>query len=203
LISGESGGLDAVLWLVRHGQTDWNLEGRYMGQTDLPLNQNGITQAYQIAPFFDGRPIAAIYSSDMLRALQTASILSEHIGIPIQRDKRLREINQGELEGQPFPVIRIKYPEFLQARERTPLSARPPGGETIWEVARRVYQAADEITSRHPGKEIIVISHGLSLATLLVHANGESLAVAFNRIPENAQPIRVVWKVSPDGNLNG
>lgn len=182
------------LWLVRHGQTDWNLEGRYQGQTDLPLNANGLLQAREVARFFTGKKIAAIYSSDLQRALQTANAIASLTGVPVQVDQRLREINQGELEGQLYSVIKVKYPELILMRGRDPLHARPPGGETVWEVAQRVYQAIDEISARHAGDEVVIVSHGLSLATILVHSAGVPLGNAFKYIPDNAAPLKVEWR---------
>ncbi len=167
-----------------------------MGQTDLPLNQNGLEQAKEVARVFTGKEISAIYSSNLQRALQTAAAISDWIGIPVQVDERLREINQGELEGQLYPVIKVKYPELVLTRSRDPLHARPPGGETVWEVAQRVYKAVDEIAARHTGKEVAIVAHGLSLATILVRAAGESLGSVFNKIPDNALPLKVEWKVN-------
>lgn len=182
------------LWLVRHGQTDWNLEGRYQGQTDLPLNANGLIQAQETARFFLDKQITAIYSSDLQRAFQTASAIASLSGIAVKIDQRLREINQGELEGQLFSVIKVKYPELVLMRERDPLHARPPGGETIWEVAQRVYQAIDEISEQHTGEEVVIVSHGLALATILVKSSGAPLGSAFKYIPDNAAPVKVEWQ---------
>lgn len=182
------------LWLVRHGQTDWNLEGRYQGQADLPLNTNGLLQAKEVAQFFIRKQIAAIYSSDLQRAFQTASAISNLTGVPVQVDQRLREINQGILEGQLFSIIKVKYPELMLMRRSDPLHARPPGGETVWEVAKRVYQVVNEISTQYAEQEVVIVSHGLSLATLLVHSAGAPLENAFKYIPDNAAPLMVEWR---------
>ena len=87
------------IWIVRHGQTDWNVEGRYQGQADRPLNAVGLAQAQQAAEQLRGRDFAAIYSSDLQRARVTAEIIAGQLGLPVQVDRRLREVNQGEWEG--------------------------------------------------------------------------------------------------------
>lgn len=183
-----------TLWLVRHGQTDWNLEGKFQGQTDQPLNSNGLSQAKKVAGFFIGKNIAAIYSSHLKRALQTARFISDVLQIPVQKDTRLQEINQGILEGQTFTVIKEKYPEVFLGRKIDPLHNHPPGGESLWQVAQRVTKAVNEIATKHPGKEVVIVSHGIALATLIVRCRSVSLSSAYEYIPDNAQPIKLEWR---------
>jgi broad specificity phosphatase PhoE len=99
------------LILIRRGQTDWNLAGRYQGQSDLPLNQHGREQALQIARSLDGTGLSAIYASDLARARDTAQILARAAGLKVQLDPWLREINQGEWEGMLFAEIQARYPQ--------------------------------------------------------------------------------------------
>ncbi|MFN7034736.1 MAG: histidine phosphatase family protein [Bellilinea sp.] len=185
------------LWLVRHGQTDWNVEGRYQGQADMPLNEFGIKQAQDLAEKLRNVNFAAIYSSDLQRALSTAKILAG--GREVSIDPRLREINQGEWEGQLFDVIRQRYANFFENRLENPLESRPPGGESLKEVAERVKSCVDEITSHHPGERVLIVSHGLVIATLITASRGIPLSKAFELIPDNAEPSIVIWP--PD--LNG
>ena len=120
------------LLLIRHGQTDWNLEGKYTGQADIPLNETGRAQAHDAAELMRRRPVDAIFSSDLVRALETAAIVAgkSESGVNIQTDVRLREINQGVWEGMHFDEIKRRYGAELAAREAQPLDFAAPKGST-------------------------------------------------------------------------
>jgi broad specificity phosphatase PhoE len=182
------------LCLIRHGQTDWNLEGRYQGQSDVLLNEAGRLQARQLAERLVGQELLSIYSSDLRRARDTAMILARRLLLPVYVDTRLREINQGDWEGQKVEVIRARYTKLWEMRAEDPASVRPPGGETVEEVAIRVHQALDEISSNHPGVSVMIVSHGLALATALCAARGIPVGLAYSLIPENADPVWIEWK---------
>lgn len=194
--ASEVGPPAAFLWLVRHGQTDWNLEGRYQGQSDVPLNASGWEQARALPALLDGRQIAAIYSSDLRRARDTAGVIAARLGLPVRVDERLREIRLGEWEGMLFSDIQARYPAEWQARQADALNARPPGGESVVEVAARAWAAADEMARAFPGQEVAVVAHGLSLAVIRVRALGHPLGSAYEHVPENGRPERVEWRVS-------
>jgi broad specificity phosphatase PhoE len=182
----------AELWLVRHGQTDWNLEGRYQGQADIPLNQTGIDQARQLSLSLPVLPFTALYSSDLKRARMTADILSIKFDLPVQIDQRLREINQGEWEGHLVSDIKNRYQNQTVPGQKA-IFMRPPGGEAVAEVAARMIAAANAIVEKHQGEKVLVVSHGLSVATLLCHVKGIPLDVVYSQIPENAQPTHITW----------
>ena len=181
------------LWLVRHGQTDWNLVGRFQGQADPPLNATGLRQARDLAARLDGAAYAALYSSDLLRARQTAAALAEHTGLAVRLDERLREVHHGEWDGLLVTEVQSRHADGWAERQRDPDVARPPGGETVVEVAERVAAALDDIARRHPGAEVLVVSHGLALATALCRAWGRPLRVAHDLVPPNAEPQVLPW----------
>jgi broad specificity phosphatase PhoE len=183
----------AHLWLVRHGQTDWNLEGRYQGQTDLALNAAGWQQARALPAALAGVEIAALYSSDLRRARQTAGVIAAALSLPVREDARLREARLGVWAGMLFTDIQARFPAEWQARQDDPLHARPPGGENLLEVAARAWAAADDMARQQVGRDVIVVAHGLVLATLRVRALGLSLAAAYQHVPENGLPERVRW----------
>jgi alpha-ribazole phosphatase len=175
----------ASLWLVRHGQTDWNVEGRYQGQADPPLNQTGLDEARQAARRLAEQPLKAVYSSDLQRARQTAVVIAQACRLPLHIDARLREVNLGAWEGMLFNQIRARYPAELRERELNPLNSRPPGGETVEELWQRVKAVVNEIADRHAGEEVVVVSHGLTIGALLAYARERDPAVAFRFIPAN------------------
>lgn len=183
------------LWLVRHGQTDWNVEGRYQGQADMPLNSTGLEQVKRTAQKLEKIRFDSLFSSDLLRTRQTAEALSCRLGLEVNLDKRLREINLGEWQGQLFTDIREKYPDEIAARRADPEKSRPPGGETVLELAARVWQAINEIAGLYPGGRVVVVSHGLALAAVIAHSKGSDLKQIFSMIPENADPIHVNWQM--------
>lgn len=184
----------AHLWLIRHGQTDWNLQGRYQGQADPPLNETGWRQAREVPAALGGTQFAALYSSDLRRARDTADVLAQALSLPVQVDARLREVRLGVWEGMLFTDIQARYPDAWQARETDALHARPPGGENLLEVAERTWAAADDMARAHPGGEVLVVAHGLVLATLRVRAHSLPLAEAYAHVPDNGQPERVTWR---------
>jgi probable phosphoglycerate mutase len=186
----------AELWLVRHGQTDWNLAGRYQGQSDIPLNATGLAQAGGLAKQLAGSQFVALYSSDLKRAQRTAEILGEFFGLTVQVDPRLREICQGEWEGKNYQEVVRQYSSAQVEGIRNPawVTAAAPGGESTLQVAARMKAAADDIAARYPFGHILVVSHGFALASLVCQAEGIPLAEIYQHIPDNARATVVQWK---------
>ncbi len=183
-------------YLVRHGQTDWNLLGKWQGQSpDAPsLNDTGIAQALAIHEELSAMKFSAIYSSDLLRARQTAELIADLLNLDVTIEPRLREMNLGAWEGMLSDDIKTRYPHELEERKRNPFEARAPQGESPREVAARVIAAADEIAAWHPNGPVLIVSHGVALAVITCHARGISLTEVYEHIPDNASPHRVQWK---------
>ena len=181
------------LILVRHGQTDWNQERRYQGQADPPLNDQGRQQARELAARLAGERVSAIYSSDLRRALETAQIIAHGLTALIQVDPRLREISLGKWEGMLYPDILAQYETLWWSRERDPMNVRPPGGENVAEFSLRVHAIASEISSRHPGSQVLVVTHGLVIAVLKCIVQGIPMEQVFQHIPDHALPILLDW----------
>jgi len=189
------------LWLVRHGQTDWNVQGRWQGQTPdaPPLNAAGLAQAQTLAEQLadqaarDGIAFAALYSSDLLRARQTAEVIARRLGLPVHLDARLREAHLGAWEGMLGDEVALRYVAELDERRRDPVHSRPPQGESVYEVAARVGQAFDAIARAHPDQHVVVVSHGLALAAGLCLAEGRPLAEVFTLILDHAVAQVVRW----------
>ncbi|MDD2921055.1 MAG: histidine phosphatase family protein [Anaerolineales bacterium] len=183
-------------WLIRHGQTDWNSTGRWQGQSpDAPaLNDAGFAQALALRDQLPDADFSAIYSSDLLRAKQTAELVAAPLNLTVVLDSRLREMNLGAWEGMLSDDIQAQYPRELEARKQNPFEARAPQGESPREVAQRVIAAADEIAARHPNQSVLIVSHGVSLAIILCRAREIPLDKVYENIPENAKPYRAKWK---------
>lgn len=181
-----------TLYLIRHGQTDWNLEGKYTGQSDIPLNDTGRAQARLAADEAHHSPPSVIISSDLIRAVETAEIVaagwrySKHI----QKDRRLREINQGVWEGMHFNDIKKKFAAEFAAREANPLGVSAPGGETVGEVKERVVAAVREICGRYPDQTVALVAHGLALAIVRAWLADHPIHDVWSLIPPNAKIIK-------------
>ena len=154
----------ATLLLVRHGETDWNAEGRLQGHTDRPLNEHGRRQARALAERLAGDDIAAVYASDLARARETAEILGAKLGLPVVLDAGLRERDWGNWEG-------------LTGSERDRVDHV---GEPADEHAERVLAAVRGIAERHPGARIVVVTHGGSLRRVQAATYGMALPVVEN-----------------------
>ena len=162
--------------LLRHAQTDGNAEGRTQGRRDVPLNAYGHRQAATvgraIAPY---RPVA-LYSSPATRARQTAAEVATVCGLEVEVDERLHELDHGDVDGMNIEEVRERYGDFLeQWRTEDPSNLRMPGGETMREGQMRMLEATHEYAARHPGDEVIVVSHNLALHSLLCEALGVPL----------------------------
>ncbi len=175
------------LLLIRHGETDWNAEGRYQGQADPPLNATGWEQAGALAEALRGTALEAIYSSDLRRARQTADLLAAATGAPLLLEPRLREVGLGEWEGQPFRDIQSRHPDLLRQRREDPLHFAPPGGETVLALRHRLLSALNDIAASHPRGSAALVSHGFALAVLKVSLNGYPFERVWDLVPANAE----------------
>ncbi|WKZ34373.1 MAG: histidine phosphatase family protein [Anaerolineales bacterium] len=183
-------------WLIRHGQTDWNLHGRWQGQASFApgLNETGFAQARALATELSHIHFAAVYSSDLLRARQTAETVAKQHGLPVLLDARLREVNLGEWEGLLSEDVISGYSNELKQREENPLHARPPQGESLAEVAERARAALMDISRHQPHGPVVIVSHGLTLASVICLANQIPLEDAYQHVPENAAPYLIKWQ---------
>ncbi|NPV71519.1 MAG: histidine phosphatase family protein [Firmicutes bacterium] len=135
-------GLDALqLVLVRHGQTQWNAEARYQGHRDIPLSATGAAQAAALASYMSQWDVAAVYSSDLSRAFETASRIAAAHGITVLRDRRLREMCFGDWESLTHDEIESNYPDLYGAWLESPATVHPPNGETLADVRDRALAA--------------------------------------------------------------
>jgi probable phosphoglycerate mutase len=162
-------GAGCRLLLVRHGETDWNREGRFQGQIDIPLNSHGLAQAEAARAFLAAIPLQRAYSSDMARPLRTAEvILGSHPGVPLTTNRGLREIGHGLWEGRLESEIAAGWPDLLAAWKRSPETVQMPEGETIVEVWDRSLAAWNRIVAGlDPQETALVVAHDAVNKTIL------------------------------------
>lgn len=164
------------LLLLRHGATDWNLQGRCQGATDLELNETGIQQAKKIAAFLSEESIDAVYSSDLKRAIQTARLVSQPHSLEVVIEASLRELDHGVLEGLTFAEIRDSFPDFIQKWRDEPAEAVVPDGERLVDVDRRAWESLNRIVQRHRAeKTVVVVSHNFPILSALCRITGTPL----------------------------
>jgi broad specificity phosphatase PhoE len=162
--------------LVRHGATDWNLQGRCQGSTDRDLSDVGIRQADQIAELLSEQEINAIYSSSLRRAQQTAERISQPHKLPVLIEEDVRELDHGELEGLTFNEIKANYGDFLVRWRSEPAEICVPGGERLADVAERAWNGLNQIVQRHADAErILVVSHNFPILGIVCRVSGTHL----------------------------
>lgn len=175
------------LLLIRHGQTDFNDEGRLQGQLDVPLNARGVEQARRMAQALKGAQIHAIYSSDLQRARATARELAEVTGLPVRIDPRLREVHLGEWQGKLAKDVQTAESDIYWQRRKYPAVVAPPGGETAIQVQERLLAAINDIVERHPAETAAIVSHGFAIAVTLAYFRDIPISQVWSLVPENGQ----------------
>jgi len=160
------------LILVRHGQTPYNAEVRFMGQLDIPMDDIGRLQAREVARRLNAERPAAIYASGLSRAYDTASEIQSAISPSpeVRIDGRLTEGHFGEWQGHTYDSIKLHDGDRLGRWEADRLNVSPPGGESLTEIATRVEAAFADICAENLGRPVIIVAHGGSLQVLLTLA---------------------------------
>lgn len=147
--------------LIRHGETTWNIEGRYQGQEDTPLSPRGLEQGRLLAQGLKDVPLDICISSPLQRSYQTCKFCADLHKLPVATDARLTEINHGDWEGVLAPDIAKAYPVEFEQWHTAPHLVQMPGkgGECLEDVRRRVRTAFDEYAQKYEGKTILVAAH--------------------------------------------
>lgn len=161
--------------IVRHGETDWNAGRRIQGQTDIPLSALGHAQARATANALAPESFTAIYSSDLLRARQTAEASAHIVSLPLQLEARLRERHYGMFQGLTHEEIAAHHPEDHARHKARDARFVPAGGESLLEFAARIADAFAAIAARHPDAVVAVFTHGGVLDILHRQAAGKPL----------------------------
>ena len=180
------------LILVRHGETDSNKASLALGRDDVELNETGRWQAQRLAEALQGQPVAAIYSSPLRRALDTARAIAERHHLTVQVDDGLIEMDIGEMEGLTFQEVRDRYPQFLQLWLGGRAAYEPmPGGERLVDVQERAWQALERICGNWTQETVMAVTHNFVLLSILCRVLGLDLA-EFRRLRHNVAAVSVL-----------
>jgi 2,3-bisphosphoglycerate-dependent phosphoglycerate mutase len=188
------GGTPVRILLARHGETVFNVEGRWQGQSDSPLTDRGRAQARELARALADDPIAAVYTSDLGRAADTAEEVAKPHGLPITADVRLREIDVGEWAGKGRAEIEASWPDGLHSWATDPAHYLMPGGESLHSAQARALAFFAESMPRHAGDTIVIITHGAIGQAILVNAMGKTVEdLWLKQRMDNCQISRLEW----------
>ncbi len=149
----------AWIYLVRHGETVWNAEGRLCGSSDIPLSDRGCRQAELLAERLRDVPLAAVYSSPLLRARQTAEAIAKPHRLPVGLVFELREIDYGDWEGMAVAELARRFPEAERCRTDDPIRFAAPNGEPFTRFVARVTGAMERLARRHLNETIACVAH--------------------------------------------
>lgn len=179
-----------ILYLLRHGQTDWNVKGRVQGWTDTIINDVGIEQARLAAQRLKRYDIETIYSSDLKRAKKTADIVSGYLDLPVHYTKRLREINFGKAEGVKKTDLIAKFPHISPAFNDTNnperYEVKYPNGESIGEVQQRFMKFVNKLYA--DGRQnVLIVTHGMLVRIFTEFCLKKTIKI------ENGSVLRIVF----------
>lgn len=165
-----------TLYLVRHGQTTWNLEGRLQGHLDSPLTQQGRVQAEKAGDALASAPISRAYASPLGRAMETAGLIVGSRNIPITPMESLKEIGLGLLEGMSLKEAEHTHPTQLTKFWNQPHTFHLDGAETVYQVQERVLGSITDISENNPGQCLLLVSHAIAIKTALAFFLGKELS---------------------------
>lgn len=192
-----------TLYIVRHGETEWNKLGKYQGITDVPLNENGIAQAKACGQALSHIQFDRILSSDLSRAVVTAEAIRGSQDIPIIQDERLRELNFGDWEALLFTEIEQRWPGLIDEMYRNPHIVKVPNGESFKDLQDRAWAGVEEFIHENDKEETLLIAcHGGTIRTILCKLLHISISHCWNFSQGNTAINRVFYNGMNEGDHN-
>ncbi|MGG5818935.1 histidine phosphatase family protein [Falsiroseomonas sp. HW251] len=176
-------------WFLRHGETDWNAQGLSQGRTDIPLNKVGLMQAERAALTLRAGGIATVVSSPLIRARRTAEIVAEPLGLPVQLDPDLQEVNFGDQEGLPMGDW---YDDWIAG------TYTPAGAESFAELVARAVRGVNRATEKQA--PVLVVAHGALFRALRLALGHEPNVRTPNALPMHIKPPAdggTSWGIAP------
>ena len=179
--------------LIRHGETEWNSQLRMQGHSNSPLSAVGRVQIQALGEWMKNMPFDHIYSSDSLRARQTAEAITQYSGDTLQFDHRTREKNLGVFEGLTSIEARERHPEIYRLFKTGGANYVIDEGESTQQVLDRALEFIEEIRLRHPEQRVVMVTHGGVVRVLMKHTLGLSLDAPTSFLIKNTGIFRLVW----------
>jgi alpha-ribazole phosphatase len=173
-------------WLIRHGEPSADALHRCYGWLDVPLSAGGRAQLARVAHYFRKEPLDAIYSSPLIRAMESAGILASGSSIPVHEAPDLREMHFGDFEGLGYDEIAARYPDTYRQWMETPAEVRFPGGEDFTEMRARVLRAFQTIQAETPEQTIAIVAHAGVIRILVAWALQMPLSALFHLAQDHA-----------------
>lgn len=157
-----------TFYIVRHGQTNWNILGKTQGHGNSDLTAQGIDQATELSESIINYPIDFVYSSDLGRAVQTAEILASKLNLEVNKTEALREMGFGEWEGLLIDEIKTTYADVYSTWRNEPHLVQIPGGETLHLIKDRVDNFIKDINEKYDNKHILLVTHSVTVRVMLL-----------------------------------
>ena len=147
------------IYVIRHGQTAWNLEEVFRGRADIPLDETGKKEVHLAGEALKNETIHAIYSSPLSRSMETAENIAKFQNVEVSPLDAIIDISYGDWEGKPIAQIQEKFPELYERWLKEPHNVCFPNGESLKEVRSRTMEAIDQLVAKHPNENIALVAH--------------------------------------------
>lgn len=180
--------------LIRHGETEWNSQKRMQGHSNSDLSSVGQAQIQALGQWMKNVPFDLIYSSDSLRAKQTAEAITQFSGHELQFDQRLREKNLGVFEGLTSEEARERHPEVFRLFKTAGSKYVIDEGESTQQLQDRALEIVNEIRIKHPEERVLLVTHGGFIRVVMKHSLGLSLETPTRFLIRNTGVFRLVWE---------
>ncbi len=192
--------MTTTILLVRHGQTDSNVNGFSMGWSDEDLNEVGYTQARRLSSRLASLPITSVYASPLRRAYATAAILAEPCKLRPKVLDDLIEIRLGDWQGLHMDEIKQRWPELWQQWRNDPSEVTVPNGESLSEVTERAIRAFGRVVGANRGKQVVIVTHEVIIKVLVVHVLGASNSI-YRRFEISNTSLTVIRVINSNSQL--
>lgn len=183
--------MTTTVLLARHGQTESNVSGFYMGRSAEDLNDVGYAQARSLASRLAGLPIASVYASPLQRAYVTATILAKPHNLKVKVSDDLNEIQLGDWQGLHLNEVSQRWPELWQQWRADPSESAIPGGESFQQVAERAIRAFETVVAAESGRQVLIVTHEIVIKALVAHALGVSNSI-YRRFEINNASLSII-----------